>query len=177
MWGGEIPFPQCANKIQSQPVLDELNIYVQTSWTCTYTSSYRSWERWTHPGSFLQWNGGRSIVNGGHLLAFNFLWLHCGPAIVRRRMRTTPHESPWSDKDSDTSDMTLPEMSPISAVSLFHSPKSSWKDTWQLVLIWSSEEITPQLAPITWFYCDSFMRQFWLLSDERYYIFNWMKGN
>lgn len=33
-------------------------------------------ERWAHPGSFLQWNGGRSTVNGGHLLAFNLLRLH-----------------------------------------------------------------------------------------------------
>lgn len=34
---------------------------------------------------FFNGMGGRSTVNGGHLLAFNVPWLHRGPAIVRRR--------------------------------------------------------------------------------------------
>lgn len=37
------------------------------------------------PGSFLQWNGGRSTMNGGHLFAFSIVRLHRGPAIVRAR--------------------------------------------------------------------------------------------
>lgn len=99
-----------------------------------------SQEKRAHPGTFLQWNGGRSTVNGGHLLAFNVARLHRGPAIVRRRTKTVPGRSPWSDKDSDTSDMTLPEVTSISAVSLFHSSRSFWKDTWRLVLGCSSEK-------------------------------------
>lgn len=37
------------------------------------------------PGSFLQWNGGRSTMNGGHLFAFSIVRLHRGPGIVRAR--------------------------------------------------------------------------------------------
>lgn len=60
----------------------------------------------TQPGSFLQWNGGRSTMNGGHLFAFSIVRLHRGPAIVCRRTKTIRGQSLWSDKKSDTSDMT-----------------------------------------------------------------------
>lgn len=55
-----------------------------------------------HPGTFLQWNGGRSTVNGGHLLAFNVVRLHRGPAIVRRRTKTVPDHDPTKTRTRPT---------------------------------------------------------------------------
>lgn len=81
------------NKGRSHSLLDSLSV-----WSCTYTSSRlglgrNAWNGHTRahirthgePGSFLQWNGGRSTMNGGHLFAFSIVRLHRGPAIVRAR--------------------------------------------------------------------------------------------
>ena len=88
MTGNKGPFSRCIIiiKAPSRSFLDEsLAGHAPTPLGSSVELAGRKRGVGTQPGSFLQWNGGRSTMNGGHLFAFSIVRLHRGPAIVCTR--------------------------------------------------------------------------------------------